>query len=180
MKATGVTMSRLRILFFLLLLGGLSTLSGAESGHGPTRAYPEPHGEQLCASGCALSRHPTPPLTRERYRELRRDYLEKGSQEALDELLYFGPQTRLKLETDRDLRPSARLERLQRELKRERVLVSFRLIDSEGVERVKMPPMNVPLDLRHVFEPLQAQGVQPPEASGTVKRVGLGHIWQRI
>ncbi len=179
-------MSRLRIFLFVLLLGGAGWVGAVRADSTSpaheyrTKAYPEPHGKTLCASGCALSRHPTPALTQERYQELLQGYLEHNSEKALDELLYFGSQTRLKLGQDQNLKSGPELDLLKKELERNRVLVSFRLVDAEGLERVRMPAMSVPLDIRHVFEPLQAVDVQPPEASGTVKRVGLNHIWQRI
>jgi len=100
---------------------------------------------------------------------------------ALEELLFFGAQSRNYLtslegiEIDRD-----RLDFLQRELSRETVVVEFRIIDDEGRVRVGLPPTTVTLDQRYAFEPLNTHDFQPPEASGTVKRVGLNHLWQRI
>ena len=43
----------------------------------------------------------------------------------------------------------------------------------------EMMPERVPLDRRHVFE-LTPADLQPLVASGTVKRVGLHHIWTRL
>lgn len=144
----------------------------------------EPHGDQICASGCALSRHPTPPLTKDTFQKLMADYATQPMSEdsaALEELLYYGPQTRRLLgQADSPKLDSARLAFLETELKRERVVVEFRMIDEDDQVRVGLPPTTVSLDNRYVFEPLNTHDFQPPEASGTVKRVGLHHIWQRI
>ena len=148
-----------------------------------THAYPEPHGTTVCASGCSLSRHPTPPLTQAHFQELVKAYAGQPMSEespALEELLYFGPQTLRWLDCEETPLDAARLGLLRSELRHRRVKVEFRLLDDQGVARVWMPPQTVPLDIRQVFEPLQTVDFQPPEASGTVKRVGLHHIWQRI
>jgi hypothetical protein len=42
-----------------------------------------------------------------------------------------------------------------------------------------LDPTEVPFDRRHVFE-MEASGVQPLVTSGTVKRVGLYHLWTRL
>ena len=72
-----------------------------------------------------------------------------------------------------------REELLRRELSRTHVMVTFRLVDEHGEVRCWMPTLRVPLDIRHEF-PMQTKNLQPLHTSGTVKRVGLYHIWQRI
>jgi hypothetical protein len=100
---------------------------------------------------------------------------------ALEELLFFGAQTEFYLG---GLPVSAldapRLAFLSRELSRKQVVLEFRILDESGIARAFLPPTVVNLDKRYVFDPLNTQDFQPPEASGTVKRVGLNHIWQRI
>lgn len=144
----------------------------------------EPHGEALCASGCALSRHPTPTLKVDHFEKLMQAYANQpmsGQSEALEELLYFGPQTESFIEDEGSQGlDEDRLLFLKTELARTDVTIEFRIIDEQDVERVLLPPTTVPFDNRYVFEPLLTKNFQPPEASGTVKRVGLNHIWQRI
>ena len=144
----------------------------------------EPHGTQICASGCALSRHPTPRLEPDRFSELIRSYAQQPMTEespALEELLFFGAQTEFYLG---GLQLSAldaqRLAFLSKELSRKQVVLEFRILDESGIARAFIPPTVVNLDKRYVFDPLNTQDFQPPEASGTVKRVGLNHLWQRI
>jgi hypothetical protein len=144
----------------------------------------EPHGEQLCASGCALSRHPTPELTEQKFLDLMLAYSSEPMTEespALEELLFFGVQTeRFLRNSDEIALDPERLAFLQKELSRDKVVAEFRILDDTGTVRVGLPPTEVSLDRRYVFEPLNTQDFQPPEASGTVKRVGLNHVWQRI
>ena len=144
----------------------------------------EPHGEALCASGCSLSRHPTPELTQEKFNDLLETYSQEAMSEesqALEELLFYGVQTKSFLGSSEDLPiDAARLAFLERELKKERVVAEFRIIDEEDSVRVSLPPTTVNLDRRYVFEPLHTENFQPPEASGTIKRVGLNHVRQRI
>ena len=156
---------------------------GSDSSTRPKVIF-EPHGEALCASGCALSRHPTPTLEREHFAKLMEAYADQpmsGESEALEELLYFGPQTESFIEADGPQGlDEERFRFLKRELTKTDVTIEFRIIDEHDVARVSLPPTTVPFDNRYVFEPLLTKNFQPPEASGTVKRVGLNHIWQRI
>jgi hypothetical protein len=185
----------MKIHFLLALLVGLALMFGCVSSQpalsGLDQDYQgdviprlEPHGEQLCASGCALSRHPTPELSSEKFSTLLKAYSHEPMSEespALEELLYFGPQTKQKLGALEAVPlDGARLAFLRRELERDHVVAEFRIIDEDGKVRVGLPPTEVSLDKRYVFEPLNTHDFQPPEASGTIKRVGLNHLWQRI
>ena len=64
--------------------------------HGEAAMF-EAHGAQLCASGCAASRHPTGELSDARYWKLISE-VESGpmaeTNQALEELIFFGSQTR--------------------------------------------------------------------------------------
>ena len=148
------------------------------------RAHSEPHGHQACATGCAVSHHPTPRLTRDRCRALLAEYqqtpfaLESAS---LDALLYYGAQTRFQLRQAslRDLLDAKHLTFLERELSRERAIVSLRLIDQHGNVRAECPATEVPQHVRQVFK-CDVYDLQPLVSSGTVKRVGKNHIWQRL
>lgn len=142
------------------------------------------HGSKVCASGCAVSKHPTPPLAPERFHELIASYAKQPMSEespALEELLFYGAQTQFYLGGLKSTALDApRLAFLTTELTRKQVVLEFRIIDELDTVRVSLPPTVVNLDKRYVFDPLNTQDFQPPEASGTVKRVGLNHLWQRI
>jgi len=143
----------------------------------------EPHGNEVCASGCALSRHPTGTLAANRFNEL----LEQFSQQPIDtaskpleELLYFGPQTQTLLDRQgSDVLDTQHAELLRRELTRTHAKISIRVIEQDGTKRCWLPPTRVPFDRRHVFE-MKTESLQPLVTSGTIKRVGLNHIWARL
>ena len=60
------------------------------------------------------------------------------------------------------------------------VLVELRVVDEHGVVRVWNQPAPVALDLRYGFEFETKEFQRIVESTGTVKRVGLYHLWQRI
>ena len=147
------------------------------------RASFHPHGEQVCASGCAASNHPTERLTRKHFEQLLRRYAVGPMDEtnlAFETLLFYGRQTREMMagQSDSVLDP-LRLEVLRHELRRPGAKVSIRLIDDEGNVRASLPPTKVPFDRRHEFK-MDTIRVQPLITSGTIKRVGLYHIWARL
>jgi hypothetical protein len=148
-----------------------------------SRAVFEPHGNQVCASGCALNRHPTGKLSAAHFHELMAQYaLEPAAapSPSLEELLFYGPQTRQLIEAD-GMAPlkADQAVFLWDELKRTHAKISLRVIDSNGEVRTWLPPTRVPLDRRHVFE-METKNLQPLVTSGTVKRVGLDHLWVRL
>ena len=141
------------------------------------------HGEEVCASGCAASRHPTKELTRDYFHELLKRYAIEPMDEtsfALESLLYFGRQTAMLLEEEGDypLDP-IRSDFLRSELRKTHAKIEIRVVDEYGEVRTWLSPTRVPLDRRHEFD-MQVNNVQPLETSGTVKRVGLYHLWNRL
>jgi len=141
------------------------------------------HGDQVCASGCAASRHPTETLAKAEFARLMRR-LEQAPLErnnlAFETLLFYGRQT-----SDMLLKHGAfgvtasTLSRLNQELQRTHAIVEIRVIDEHGEVRSTLQPTRVPLDRRHVFE-METKNLQPLVTSGTVKRVGLDHLWTRL
>ena len=147
------------------------------------KAFFEAHGEQLCASGCAASRHPTEKLDAEYFQELLSRYATQPMTDdclALEELLYYGPQTRSIIEQF-GFSPldSSRATFLWEQLKTTHARISIRVIDEAGDIRTWLEPTLVPFDRRHVFE-METNRLQPLVTSGTVKRVGLNHMWVRL
>ena len=141
------------------------------------------HGERMCASGCAASRHPTETLTREQFFALRQEMtcgpLDETNR-ALETLLYYGRQSRDLLSRE-GFGPLGPLqgEFLWAELARTHARISLRIVDESGQVRSKMHKTIVPLDRRHEFE-MESHNLQPLITSGTVKRVGLDHLWTRL
>jgi len=169
------------------VLGGVVApldLSPVDRAWNKPRTRSEPHGHQACATGCAVSHHPTPRLTTKRCQALLAEYQQQPfdqESESLDALLYFGAQTRFKLRSDslRELLDADHLTLLERELSRDRAIVTIRLLDQHGKVRAECPASEVPQHVRQVFE-CDVYDLQPLVCSGTVKRVGKNHIWQRL
>lgn len=141
------------------------------------------HGERLCASGCAVSRHPTARLTTARFRQLLREFASgplDATNHALEELLYFGRQTRQLIQQhgleDLDWQRSGLLIS---ELRITHALVSIRVVDEQGNLRSWLDSTRVPFDRRHVFD-MQTNQLPTLITSGTVKRVGQKHLWTRL
>lgn len=155
---------------------------GDEFGHGQ-RARFHAHGQQVCASGCAASRHPTEQLTLPRFRELMfaasRKPLDANNQ-AFETLLYFGRQTRQFISQHGYVYlDDEQSWQLRAELLKSHAIVSIRVIDETEEVRSWIHDIRVPLDRRHVFD-METQRLQPLVTSGTVKRVGLDHLWTRL
>lgn len=150
--------------------------------HDPAALF-EAHGEQMCASGCAASRHPTEPLTLDQYHRLIKEYAYEPMDQtnnALEALLYYGPQTRQWMESEgAGLLDQERAEFLWEQLQFAHASVSIRVTDEQGVIRTWANSTRVPFDRRHIFE-MQTNNLQHLVTSGTIKRVGLNHSWIRL
>ena len=150
--------------------------------HDPAAA-PHGHGENQCASGCAASRHPTGRLTAAAFRQLLTAYQQTaptGDNEALEKLLFYGRQSQLHWQGVKtsSVDPLWRTI-LDAELNKTHVRISLRILDEAGRVRSRTNGVRVPLDRRHVFE-MENEDLQPLVTSGTVKRVGLDHLWTRL
>ncbi|MCA8919637.1 MAG: hypothetical protein KDB32_11205 [Planctomycetes bacterium] len=135
-----------------------------------------------CAS-CGDARHPTAPLLLGEYETLIAQYANDpvDDSEALDSLCYYGVQTRDMLRDhgvgDLD---AEHAEFFKREISRTHAFLSVRVTDENGVVRISMLRKRVAFDQRAHHEVDEVVDVLPPEISGTVKRVGLYHIWARF
>ena len=151
-------------------------------GHDP-RALFHAHGEKVCASGCAASNHPTETLTKARFKQLMSEFAEQPIDEtslAYETLLYYGRQTKDLISSEGFGRlDPLRARSLWDESSRTHALISIRVVDEFGEIRTSLPPTSVPFDRRHVFA-MDTNRVQPLVTSGTVKRVGLYHLWTRL
>lgn len=150
--------------------------------HGEAAMF-EAHGAQLCASGCAASRHPTDELSNARYWELISE-VDSGpmdeTNDALEELMFFGSQTRRQI----NVNGFGNLDAvwagfLGKQLACSHAKISIRVTDENGAVRTWVEPTLVPFDRRHVFK-MKTNSLQSLVTSGTVKRVGLNHAWIRL
>lgn len=151
-------------------------------------AHAAPHGKVVCASGCAANAHPKRALKKDEFLKLMAEYAkepvkteDKSIPTALDQLLYYGRQTRMYLSTlGYEPLDEAHTEFLKKELRVTHAWLEFRVIDDEGVVRVALKKTKVPLEIRYEFHPLEYTNIQRAETSGTLRRTGLYHCWQRI
>lgn len=132
--------------------------------------------------GCGDARHPTPRLTQIEYKRLMAAYgSEDGEDAALDSLCYYGPQAAYMLETAGDCGvDTKKIERLKAELARDHVYFSVRVVDENNVERLTLSRSYTPFDANVHHHLSQIVNTPPCEISGTIKRIGLYHIWARF
>ena len=137
-----------------------------------------------CAAGCAALPAAGPELPTERFRQLLEEYgFQPRSAEspALEELLFHGPRTRALLDAHGSWPLGrAHLELLESELERTHAWLEVRLLDADGVERMRLDPAPFELGVRRHVHADQLARLQPVEVSGTVRRVGLHHLWTRF
>jgi len=141
------------------------------------------HGKKICASGCAASNHPTPELAVPMFKDLLQEFSTEPISEqslSLEALLYYGKQTQdLIAKYGASPLDERREQFLLDELTKNHAKISIRLVDEYGEIRAVNEPSAVPFNRRHVFS-LEGNNLQPLVASGTVKRVGLYHLWTRL
>ena len=136
-----------------------------------------------CAAGCAALPLPESGLSPLEFDAL----LEKAASQPLDgenlafETLLFHGNESLRWLDRRGHGPlGADGEALLRaELSRTHVWVGMRVIDESGVVRASLPAARVPLGERRHIRMKSSERLELPEVSGTVRRVGLHHLWTR-
>ena len=69
---------------------------------------------------------------------------------------------------------------LRRELARDHAVIAMRVIDEHGVVRARLHETRVKVGKKRHIHFSEYTRMQPFETSGTVVRVGLGHIWSRF
>lgn len=145
-------------------------------------AEPGPGGE--CATGCAAAPADTEALAPAEFRRLLAAFAAEPMSEespALETLLFHGAESaRLLAEEGPGLLDSRRLAFLERELGRTHVRLAVRVVDERGVERMRLGPRRLPWGEKQHLHPDRTTDLQPPELSGTVRRVGLHHLWTRF
>jgi len=99
---------------------------------------------------------------------------------ALEALLFHREATKLQLLSLEALSlDDARAAFLERELQRATAFLEVRVRDAAGQVRIHLPERRVALDEKQHLE-TENDLAQHVEYSGTVKRVGLDHLWVRL
>ena len=135
-----------------------------------------------CTNGCSLSKHDLPTLEASEFRDLLAAYAAGPLDEtnaALETLLFHGDATVALLETRPPALPEEHARFLARELARRHARIELRVIDVDGRELVRLDPTTVTLGVKAHVHPTRSS-LPPLEFSGTVKRVGLYHLWTRL
>lgn len=174
----------MRILFLILpgLLALPTLLPRGASSPSPSPA-PAP-GPEVCATGCAAASTAQTTLAAGDFHRLLGLYAHEaldGPRPALDELLFHAADT-LELASRHGLEglDAPHRDLLLGEAARTHALLSVRFVDEAGTERLLLPPTRVPLGVKQHLFPELAAGFDPPEISGTVRRVGLDYLWTRL
>jgi hypothetical protein len=140
--------------------------------------------EFSCAGGCETA----PPmgaegLTEDNYYQLLQQVAAEpvGTPSlALETLLFHGDATRRYLD---ELGASSLTDEqenfLRAEVAKTSVTVAFRVVDEEGVVSASLVPTTLPLGEKQHVHLETEEGLGDVEAGGTVRRVGLNHVWSR-
>lgn len=138
----------------------------------------------VCDTGCSAASSAIDELSVEEYLALIEAWAADPDREggrALETLLFHGAQVPglAAFHGTGSLRGSD-VAYLLREVARDHALLSVRLVNEAGEERLRLGPARVPLgEKQHLF-PEHLSDLQPPEVSGTVRRVGVDHLWARL
>ena len=143
-----------------------------------------PGQNDACATGCSAVPATIGSLDGPEIERLLSEFVGGPASEenqALETLLFHGAQVKDLWETlDRSALDAERGAFLRRELARTHARLDVRFVDDRGVERLRLGDQRVPLGIKEHLFPIDTQGFQPPEISGTVRRVGLKHLWARL
>lgn len=147
-------------------------------------AKPDEEGQGSCVGSCSAVKDDHPDLPTHRYHELIAQFAKQPLSEkskALETLLFHHARAQTLLaDHGAPGLDEKRRALLARELKRTHAWLEARLIDEHGVVRVHLKPTRVPLGIKQHLWPKDVVAIQPTEVSGTVKRVGLYHLWTRL
>ena len=171
----------------LLALWPLAKRFPGDEAAGGTETEHDP--ERICATGCAVGSGELEGPTRAELETLLdglRDSPLDADNLALATLLFHGARVGRMLDgldgldglCDRLDPPTEAF--LRRELERRHARLDVRFLNADGSERLRLGARRIPLDEKQHLFPSHAEALTPPEISGTVRRVGLDHLWVRL
>lgn len=144
----------------------------------------KPFAGSVCSiGGCSIGHHSIPALAPSTFRTLLEQFNDQpisARSDAFERLLFYGRQTRAYInQTGTPKLGQRRTTVLKNELSRTHALVSLRITDQRGNNRVRLQNKRVPLGESKHFRMRDTTNLKPPELSGTVYRVGVRHLWAR-
>ena len=138
----------------------------------------------MCATGCSAATIEVEGLSEQAFEELLEQYSEHAFDEptrALETLLFYSTDVReLTERLGLGALDAEHAEFLEREIERGHAQLSVRMLGEEGEERLRLGPVRVPLNEKQHLLPERSLNLQVPEISGTVRRVGVTHLWTRL
>ena len=150
---------------------------------GTSKAKPTNGDEEACKTGCTLAKHDIPPFSFGQFVRARAQYAKEKHNDAsksLETLLFYRQETLSYLgKNGVGPLPEKHATFLKRELSRKTATVSIRVVGANGRTRISLADVVVPLGVKQHLKPKALDGTQPLEFNGTVKRVGLYHLWSR-
>lgn len=136
--------------------------------------------EEKCATGCAAI--PDTKFSKENFLQTIRTYakdpLTKQSA-ALETLLFYGKETQKWL-AETSFLDKEHMDILQRELQKKHVAISLRIVDENNDLRLELEPTIVKVGEKYHQHIHKTKDMQEVEISGTIKRVGVDHLWSRF
>ena len=183
----------MRTRYFFILIAAFVSVAWLQHGARRIEATPEAEipaaGKSLadqegCAAGCAIGNHPIEPITEGEYRSLLGSLANGSAKErhdALETLLFHGREARGYVDRlGTDPLSSEQARGLRRELAKTHVRLWLRLVDERGVVRAQIDGEVFPIGERTHMAFTDSKDLQLPEASGTIHRTGLHHLWTRM
>ncbi len=140
-------------------------------------------GNSGACHSCSLTQHDLPTISDATLLEHLDEYagLPLGSESsAIDQLLFHGDRTRTLLRSNPARLPARQRAFLERELNRTHARVFLRVVDAAGNVVTHVDGARVPLDEKQHLMGSNLVALKPHEFNGTVKRVGLHHLWTRM
>ncbi|MCZ6596835.1 MAG: hypothetical protein O7B99_04280 [Planctomycetota bacterium] len=143
-------------------------------------------GGASCGAGCSADPADGPELVAGEFLELLAVYADEpaaADRLALETLLFHGARVKvLAAELGTPGLDAVHRAFLERELARRNARLLVRMVDEapHGTGERLLLDAVIPLDERRHLFPDRVVGVQPPEVTATIKRVGLRYLWARL
>ncbi|BBM82007.1 hypothetical protein [Candidatus Uabimicrobium amorphum] len=135
-----------------------------------------------CVTGCGAIPDTTPAITKDEFMKHLQAFANSPIDEQsldLETLLFYGKETRKWL-PEQSILDEDHLRFLQRELQKTHAEIQLRVIDDEGNVRIELEPRIVEIGQKYHEHIHTTHDMQELEISGTIKRVGVHHLWSRF
>ena len=135
-----------------------------------------------CVSGCGAIPDTTPAITKDEFMKHLQAFARTPITEPgldLETLLFYGKETRKWL-PETSVLDDEHLQFLQHELQKTHAEIQLRVTDDKGIVRIELKPRVVEIGQKYHEHIHLTRDMQQLEISGTIKRVGVHHLWSRF